>query len=381
MAKNYKEDGVNIDAGDAFSRFCNKINQSTYGNSPYVEILDFSQGNFRGPKGFLFKNLPEGCIETGAVDGIGTKVAVIVASGRVRSSASNVIAMTAMDITRWGGLPLLFMNILDVHSLGEFESGLYRSYEDIMVGLRRICDVHKFVSFTGETAEIGLCVGSEISDSDIKFNWGGVMMGVYHPDKMILGSTLAPGQIIMALQDLFRSNGFSSVRRAFFMKYGPQWWLNPDAMEDIIDAAEGSAQYDRFFNTLHGWFNAPSFKPLVQMHLIVHLSGGAFKSKLAEDILQKSGLSAEITDLFSPLPIMKKCAEWRRMSHEECYETWNGGQGVIAVIDPQDEEFFIGMAEKFGINAKRAGKITKKKKYNVRIRSMFDDNKKKFIEY
>ena len=104
MATNYQEDGVNISAGDAFSKFCNGINQGTYRNSPYVEILDFSRGNFRGPKGYRFKNLPEGFIETGAADGIGTKVIPIVASGKIASSASNVIGMTGMDITRWRGL-------------------------------------------------------------------------------------------------------------------------------------------------------------------------------------------------------------------------------------------------------------------------------------
>jgi phosphoribosylaminoimidazole (AIR) synthetase len=184
----------------------------------------------------------------------------------------------------------------------------------------------------------------------------------------------------MALADVFRSNGISSLRKALAMKYGPQWWNNPEAMEDIIAAAEGSAQYDRFLNSLQGWFNPPSFKSIMDLHLIVHLSGGAFKSKLADDILKKTGLSAEITDLFPPAPIMKKCAGWRGMDSEECYETWNGGQGALAVIDPQYEEYFIGLAKNFGIRAKKAGIITEKKEYSVRIRSMFDE-KEKYIEY
>lgn len=371
----YKQDGVDIDVGDVFSKYAGNLAKRTYNNSRHVKVHDLSRGNFRGPRGFEYINLPEGFIQTGAMDGIGTKVVLIDAANEHKSAASNLIAMTAMDITRYGGLPLVFMNILDVSSLGGVTSDCFHACRDLMFGLHLECMKHQYVMLTGETAELGLCVGSENPDAEVKFNWGGAMLGVYHPDKMILGDTLKPGQIIMALRDDFRSNGISSVRKALAMKYGPEWWNSREALGDIIAAASPSRQYDRLLNDMHGWFMPPTYQPVIKMHLIVHLSGGAFKSKLGEDMLRPQGLSAELDNLFEPPEIMRKCAQWRGLSDEECYTAWNGGQGAIVVIDQADEKAFVRLALDLGIPAQKAGKIIKQGDYTVAIKSKFSSGK------
>ncbi len=370
----YKQDGVDIAAGDVFSAFAGKLCQKTYRRSPFVEVKDLSRGNFRGPRGFSLKNLPKGCILTGGMDGIGTKVTIIDAVGEFQTAASNLLAMTGMDITRWGGLPLVFLNILDVRTLGEVNSATFAACKDIMTGLFQDAIANGFVVLGGETAELGLCVGSENPDARVMFNWGGCMIGVYHPDKMILGDTLRPGQKIIALADDFRSNGISSVRKALAIKYGARWWSNKEAVYDMLAASSASKLYDRFLNHLHGWDNKKEeFKPIIPMHLIVHLSGGAFESKLGNDMLKSLGLSAHLPDLFKPPEIMKKCAEWRGMSARDCYKTWNGGQGAIVVVDDHNFREFMYLAALKNIKAKVAGEITKKKKHTVVIKSQFGD--------
>lgn len=372
----YKEDGVDIGAGDAFSAYVKELAEQTWRGSRFVEVADLSRGNFRGPRGYTLKNLPPGCLETGVMDGIGTKVVIIDAAGNFSDAASNLIAMTAMDITRYGGLPLIFLNIFDVSSLGEIGSERFEACKQIMWGLWCQATEKGFVILNGETAELGLCVGSENPDARVMFNWGGCMLGVYHPDKMILGDTLRPGQVIIALRDDFRSNGISSVRKALTIKYGAEWWENPEATVDILAAASPSVVYDRFLNYLNGWYNEKEdqLKPVIKMHLIVHLSGGAFESKLGNDVLKRLCLSAELFDLFEPPEIMQKCAEWRGMSPEECYRTWNGGQGALVVVDRENVNEFIHSAEKqLRIEAKVVGKITEQKAHTVAIRSQFGD--------
>lgn len=372
----YKDDGVDMELGDRFSAYCGKIFRTTYENSRHVTVTDLSRGNFRGPRGFTFKDLPEGCLTTLTTDGVGTKTGIIVASGQVKTSASNLVAMGAMDITRYGGMPLGLTNILDVASLGEdLNSETYQLCVDLVDGLKALADAHGYVVVHGETAELGVYVGSDDPNAKLKFNWGAATFGVYHPAKMILGDTLKPGQVIMALRDDFRSNGFSSVRKAFALRYGAEWFKNPDALSDLIAAASGSVQYDRFLSDLHGWTKVGTrqmLEPFIRMHLIVHLSGGAFKSKLGEDMLAPQNLSAEFTDLFDPPPIMRKCAEWRGLSGEACYNSWNGGQGALVVIGPDDVDRFLEEATKFGIEAKAAGIIQTKQGYNVKITSKFD---------
>lgn len=371
----YKQDGVDIATGDIFSHFCGDICKSTYENSPFVKVRDFSRGNFRGPRGFNIIGQPEECALTMVIDGVGTKVVPIVASGKLETAASNVIAMTAMDITRYGGLPLVFMNIFDVSSLGEIDSDTYRMCEDAMTGLQSLAKENNYVLLGGETAELGVCVGSDDPNAKLKFNWGGLMLGIYHQEKMIYGDTLRPGQIIIALRDDFRSNGISSVRKALKIHYGDNWFNNPEALTDIIAASTPSVQYDRMLNFAHGWFSGIELNSVIPMHLIVHLSGGAFESKLGNDMLRPQGLSAELDNLFDPPEIMHKCANWRELSDDECYRAWNGGQGAIVVIDEQNVSSFLALATKFGIQAKVAGKITEQRDYTVAIKSKFTSGK------
>ncbi len=194
------------------------------------------------------------------------------------------------------------------------------------------------------------------------------MIGAYHKDKMISGEALSEGQVIIALkEDGFRCNGISAVRASLKSKFG-EWWKNSDAERSVKAAATPSVLYDVFLNTIHGWF-AADFKPEITMHAIVHLSGGSLKEKLAKDILFPRGLSAELNDLWEPPEIMRQCAEWRNISDEEFYEAWNGGQGMLVIIDEKDAYNFIKRAEDFGIKAKVAGKIIKESKPQVSIKS------------
>ena len=370
MTNKYAEDGVDVAAGDDFSAFAGTICQQSYNNSPFVEVTDLSHGNFRGPRGWHLKGLPAECMLTSVMDGIGTKVVLIDAAGTYEDAAHDIIAMTAMDITRYGGLPLVFTSILDVSTLGEEDSETRVAARTLMRGLAKVAAQHEYVLLTGETAELGACVASENPEARLAFNWGSAMTGVYHPDKMVLGDTLAPGQVVIVLQDTFRSNGISSVRKALALRYGATWWNNPEARKHILQAATPSTQYDRFINNLHGWFT-PDLQPMVKLHLVSHLSGGAFRGKFG-DLLKAQELSAELYDLFDPPSIMQECAEWRGMSSEECYETWNGGQGALLVVDRAEADLVIQAAEAAGVNAQIAGDITHQQDFTVAIRSKFN---------
>lgn len=366
----YKQDGVNISAGDVFSRFVGELCVASYENSRFVRVNDLSRGNFRGPRGWHPVGLPSECLLTSVVDGIGTKSILIDVAEAYADAANDLIAMTAMDITRWGGLPLVFKNIFDVSSIGEVNSLTFEHCLTLMKGLSDIAKKHEYVLLTGETAELGVCVGSDNPNASVKFNWGGCMTGVYHPNKMILGDSLRPGQVVLVFQDTFRSNGLSSVRKALALHYGGAWWSNPEAIRDIRHCATPSAQYDRLLNKLHGWFE-PSLNPLVRLHLVVHLSGGAFRGKFA-DLLRPMGLSAELDNLFDPPEIMRRCAEWRGMTDSDCYETWNGGQGALIVVDKNDVDAVAYYADKVGVSVRKAGRIMEKKEFVVKIQSKFD---------
>jgi len=374
--KIYSQDGVDVEEEASFSSFCGSICKASYGNSPFVEIHDLSGGSFRGPRPFTFKNLPEGYMIEASTDGIGTKGILIDAAKTHNLAAYDLIAMTASDITRFGGIPLIFINVFDISSVGNEGDEVSKTYKSAISGLGEVAKQSKIVVLKGETAQMGVAIGSEITDSKTKLNWSGTMIGAYHKDKMVTGDDLKEGQAIIALKENgFRSNGISSVRKAFKEKFGVEWWKNPDAQESIKLASVPSVLYDNFVNTIHGWYDK-NFKAEIPIHAIVHLSGGALKEKLANDILFSKDLSAELFDLWDPPKIMRDCAEWRKISDEEFYEVWHGGQGMLLVVDEQDAFHTIKRASDFGIEAKIVGKITKEINPKVTIISKLTINKK-----
>ncbi len=144
------------------------------------------------------------------------------------------------------------------------------------------------------------------------------------------------------------------------------------AREDVRACAAPSTQYDRFLNRMHGWLSPETdYEPLVRMHGIVHLSGGAFESKLGHDLLAPHGLSARLDTLFEPPLVMRQCAVWRELSAEECYRTWNGGQGALVIVEAADACVFLRAAREHGIRAKVAGKTLPQQEYRVALRSQF----------
>lgn len=373
--KIYSQDGVDVEEESLFSAFAGDICKASYNNSPFVEVHDLSGGQFRGPRPFTLKNLPEGYFIEATTDGIGTKGSLIDAAKTHHLAAYDLIAMTASDITRYGGVPLVFINALDVVSVGKDGDEINETYKKLLRGLEEAAKLEKIILLKGETAQMGVCVGSDNPASKTKFNWSGTMVGAYHKNKMISGDTLAPGQTIIALKENgFRCNGISAVRAAFKAKFGNEWWKNPNAKENIKAAATPSVLYDPFLNTLHGWFDK-DFKPEITIHAVVHLSGGAFKEKLAKDILFPRRLSAKLDGLWQSPEIMEQCAEWRKIDDEEFYEVWNGGQGMLLVVDEKDAGYCVKRAKDFNIQAKISGKITQESKSQVSITSQLTKGK------
>lgn len=350
MDSKYAADGVNVAEEASFSSYAGSVCRASYENSPFVEVHDLAEGQFRGPRPVTFKNLPEGYLIEATTDSIGTKGVINDAAGMPETSAYDLIAMVSSDVTRFGGIPLFLVNILDVIGVGSEGSPELAFHKKLIQGLGEAAKADNIVALKGETAQMPTLAN--------KYNWGATIVGAYHKDKMVTGNTVAPGQKVIAIQETaFRCNGFSSIRKAFAIQYGEDWMTNPEAKDDLKAAAAPSVLSDVFINTIHGWY-AEDWKSELTLHAIVHLSGGGIKEKFVNDLVLKRGLSAELNDLFEPAEIMRKCAAWRGIEDEEFYEAWNGGQGMLLVVDESEAERCVARAADFGLQAKICGTIT-----------------------
>lgn len=356
----YKQDGVDVPLGDRFSSIAGQLCQQTYENNPNIIVRNLSDGLFRGPRFFLPVGMPPGTGFHLAPDGIGTKHIITDAAFRHRDSARDWVAMTAGDNTRYGGKTVLLVNNLDVQSLGRDEnSDAFNAACELMRGLKVVADECGYVMYGGETAELPPCVSSSNQYATLLYIWSGVAFAFFNPANVITGAGVRVGQKIVALKEVgFRSNGGSSARKAFDMRFGQNWYVESEAQPYIQLAAAPSVLYDQFLTHMNGW-STESLTPIVRASLIVHLTGGSFKGKFFEDFLVRHGFSARLYDLFEPPEILRLCGEWRGFDSEGFYETFHGGQGVIVVMDAEDVGEFIRTAsELYGIDAKECGEIT-----------------------
>src|SRR3990167_1143365 len=163
--KIYSRDGVDVEEESLFSSFAGSICKTSYKNSPFVKIHDFSEGNFRGPRPFTFKNLPKGYFIEASTDGIGTKGIIIDAAKTHHLAAYDIIAMTASDVTRYGGVPLVFVTVFDTTSIGNKDDKANKTYKGAILGLGNVAKKEKIVILKGETAQMGEAIGSEIKNS------------------------------------------------------------------------------------------------------------------------------------------------------------------------------------------------------------------------
>lgn len=359
----YSQDGVNVQLGDLYSAIAGWLAKLWWNNSDIVRVLSLSEWSFRWPRAYTFKNVPKGSIQTTVNDGIGTKVWLTDAVWMHWYSARDMIAMLTSDITRYGWLPLIISNVLDVHSLWDtMESKSFLAAVLLQIGLYEIAKEQKLIIINWETAELWAFVWSGNEQATLKYNRAGTAQWLYHKDKMILWDKIQPGDLVVALKENgFRSNGISSVRKAFEKKYWIDRYTSNEANDSVQLAAEPSVLYDRFLNYLNGrnikWDNK-QFTKIIDIHGLVHLSGGSFEWKFFSDLLKQHWLSAELTDLFNPPKIMTDCADRRGMNSKDFYSTRNGWQWMLAIIKPSDVAKFEKIAWEFGIEVQVAWKIT-----------------------
>lgn len=352
--------GVDLKSGDSFSSIAGAICKTTWDASPFVKVHDLSRkGHFRGPRGVTYKNLPDDSIMVFGPDGVGTKVIISTAAATQHLSAYDLLAMTAGDITRFGGISLVFTNVLDAKTLGKPGTVIFERYKAMMEGLAKAAKKHNFVCIGGETAELSACVTSEIDDINAtQYNWAGMMTGFIHPDKLIDGSKVKSGNKIIALRDGLRSNGASLVRKMLREKYGPTWWNELAAHDEIANAARPSTIYDSFFVVANNWYKEIDGRVGFPIHSIAHISGGGIRTKFAEDIMFPLGFSARLDNLWEPSLVMRSVADhFTLMDDAELHETLNGGQGALFIVAEEQVETALRLAVDYRLEAQVCGEV------------------------
>ncbi|HFH9946688.1 TPA: phosphoribosylformylglycinamidine cyclo-ligase [Streptococcus suis] len=277
-------------------------------------------------------------------DGVGTKLMLAIQYDKHDTIGQDCVAMCVNDIIAAGAEPLYF---LDYIATGKNEPA---KLEQVVAGVAEGCVQAGCGLIGGETAEMPGMYGE--GDYDL----AGFAVGIAEKSQIIDGSKVQEGDILLGLASSgIHSNGYSLVRRVFADVAGdallPE--LNGRALKDVL--LEPTRIY------------VQQVLPLVKAGLvngIAHITGGGFIENVPR--MFADNLAAEIEeDKIPVLPIFTALEKYGQIKHEEMFEIFNMGIGLVLAVSPEQVE---KVRELVGEEVYEIGRIITKEDKSVVIK-------------
>ncbi len=310
---NYRDSGVDIDAGNETVRRIRGLARSTFTRGVLSEI-----GSFGG----LFKldrdryNAP---VLVSSADGVGTKLKVAVLTGRHDTVGADLVNHCVNDILVQGAEPLFFLDYLATGRLSPTVA------EQVVSGVARACRENGCALIGGETAEMpGFYADGE-------YDIAGFIVGVVEESRIIDGRSIVPGDALIGVPSAgLHTNGYSLARHVFFEVAG---W-RADTFVGELGTTAGDALLAQHVSYL------TPVRPLLQQSIVkgmAHITGGGITDNLPR--ILPDGCAAEIdTNAWEPLPIFRVLQARGRIAHAEMFRAFNMGIGLIIACAPADAD-------------------------------------------
>jgi len=330
----YADAGVDISSGDRTKQRIKYLAQRTFTRNVLSEI-----GGFGG----LFKldiakyNQP---VLVSSADGVGTKLKIAFELGIHHTVGADLVNHCVNDIAVQGATPLFFLDYLATGALdGEVA-------EKIVTGLADACRANGCALIGGETAQMpGFYADGE-------YDLAGFIVGVVDREKLITGSKIKAGDVLIGLPSTgLHTNGYSLARKLFFETAG----YRAEQYVNALKEKAGAALMKTHRSYLHAIQKLTSSDVVVGM---AHITGGGITENLPR-ILPK-GLGACINlDSWPVLPIFEHLRELGNVEQDEMLRTFNMGIGLIAVIPAEKYNRAKGILERASEKCYLIGKIQK----------------------
>ena len=252
-------------------------------------------------------------------DGVGTKIRIAQLLDRHDTVGVDCVAMCVNDIICCGAKPLFF---LDYIAIGK---NVPEKVAALVAGVAEGCVQAGCALIGGETAEHpGLMPENE-------YDVAGFSVGIVDEEKIIDGSTLQEGDLLIGLSSNgVHSNGFSLVRKVLGID------SNPKAL-DIHVSELGRTLGEELLRPTHIYVR--SIQCLrqhgVEVKAISHITGGGLYENVPR--MMKAGLTARIQkDSFPVPPIFEIIQRSGDIPERDMYNTFNMGIGLVIAI-PKDQ--------------------------------------------
>lgn len=327
----YRRSGVDVTAGYEAVRRIKGLAPATF----RPEVLG-GVGSF----GSLVA-LPEGYrqpVLVSGTDGVGTKVLIAQRAGRHDTVGIDCVAMCVNDVAALGAEPLFFLDYL---ALGKLEPALV---EALVHGVAEGCRQAGCALVGGETAEMpGLYEPGE-------YDLAGFAVGVVERDRIIDGSRVAPGDVLVGIASSgLHSNGFSLVRRLVFEVGGYELGdLVPELGRPLGEVLLTPTRiYARSLLALGR---------AVEVRGVAHITGGGFFENIPRGLPE--GTTAVIDRGGWPVPpVFSFLQRLGRVEEREMFNTFNMGIGLVAAVPARLADEALAVLAEVGEQAWVIGRV------------------------
>lgn len=325
----YRAAGVDIDAGH---RLVERIKPAV-ARTMRPEVMA-GLGGF----GAMFSLPPNRFREpvlVSGTDGVGTKLRLAINLDRHQGIGIDLVAMCVNDILVQGAEPLFF---LDYFATGRLD---VERAVTVVESIARGCELAGAALIGGETAEMP----GMYDDGD--YDLAGFCVGIVERERIIDGSAVAPGDVLIGLESTGpHSNGYSLIRR-------------------IIEHAGADLDADLDGRPLGEALLAPTriyVKPLLALldklpvHAMAHITGGGLTENVPR--MLPAGTRAVIDADSWPQPaVFRWLQEQGQVQSHEMYRTFNCGIGMVACLPADRVEAAIAHLAAEGVGARPIGVI------------------------
>ena len=328
----YKEAGVDVEAGRAFVEKIRQNVESTFRPEVIGGLGGFG-GYFQLPSGYQQPVLVSG------TDGVGTKLKIAHSLNRHDTVGIDLVAMCVNDVLTSGAEPLFFLDYL---ATGKLEASQLAA---VVSGIASACRDSGCTLLGGETAEMpGFYSAGE-------YDLAGFCVGIVEKSQLLDGSKVQIGDVAIGLASSgVHSNGFSLVRKIIDTQ-GLNW-------QDCPEILTGSSLGEVLLTPTRLYV-----KPVLELlrsgldiHAMAHITGGGIPENLPRCL--GKGHSVQIyPESWPVLPIFHWLAQMGSVNAEAMFNTFNMGIGFVIIVPSDLAQLTINQLQSSGINAYEIGEV------------------------
>ena len=328
VSLSYRDAGVDIDAGDALVEAIKPFAKRT-----------MREGVLGGIGGFgaLFeigKKYKEPVLVSGT-DGVGTKLKLAFHLNKHDTVGIDLVAMSVNDILVQGAEPLFF---LDYFACGKLD---VPSATDVIKGIAKGCELSGCALIGGETAEMPSMY------PDGEYDLAGFAVGAVEKSKIIDGSKIVPGDVVLGLASSgAHSNGYSLVRKIISV-------AQPDLNADF----HGRRLADVLMEPTHIYVKPLlSLMEKLEVKGMAHITGGGLVENVPRVLRDK--LTAVLhRDAWTMPPLFTWLQQHGGVADAEMHRVFNCGIGMAVIVSKENADAAIAHLKAAGETVTRIGEI------------------------